>query len=130
MPLSHFPFKSANGQKATAIACILLLLWRGHIHLLQSSFLPTTPLSHSLLPFGAALVAVLWAYEGWHVVSFTAGEFQSPKRDPPQSRSTKIETKIQRKISASFVSSENVLNCAHWRFILRSGSFPFFLSNG
>ncbi|HEX4019717.1 MAG TPA: amino acid permease [Acidobacteriaceae bacterium] len=63
----------------------LLLVWRGHIHLLKSSFRPTTSLSHSLLPFGAALIAVLWAYEGWHVVSFTAGEFRSPRRDLPQS---------------------------------------------
>ncbi len=63
----------------------VLLLWRGHVHLLQASFPPTMPTSHSLLPFGAALVAVLWAYEGWHVVSFTASEFRSAKRDLPQS---------------------------------------------
>jgi APA family basic amino acid/polyamine antiporter len=63
----------------------ILLLWRGHIHLLQTSFSPTMPTWRSLLPFGAALVAVLWAYEGWHVVSFTAGEFRSPKRDLPKS---------------------------------------------
>lgn len=63
----------------------ILLLWRGHIHLLQTSFSPTMPTWHSLLPFGAALVAVLWAYEGWHVVSFTAGEFRSPKQDLPKS---------------------------------------------
>lgn len=112
-----FPL-TAVGQKATAIACILvltaanciglrlgklvqnvstvskllglallflLLLWRGHIHLLKSSFSPTAWVPHSLLPFGVALVAVLWAYEGWHVVSFTAGEFRSAKRDLPQS---------------------------------------------
>ncbi len=63
----------------------ILLLWRGHIHLLQTSFSPTMPTWRSLLPFGAALVAVLWAYEGWHVVSFTAGEFRSPKQDLPKS---------------------------------------------
>jgi APA family basic amino acid/polyamine antiporter len=63
----------------------LLLFWRGHISLLKSSFPPAGPPSHSSLPFGAALVAVLWAYEGWHVVSFTAGEFRSAKRDLPRS---------------------------------------------
>lgn len=63
----------------------LLLLWRGHVHLLQASFPSNMPTSHSLLPFGAALVAVLWAYEGWHVVSFTASEFRSAKRDLPKS---------------------------------------------
>jgi APA family basic amino acid/polyamine antiporter len=64
---------------------LLLLFWRRHIHLLRSSFLPSASFSHSLLPFGAALVAVLWAYEGWHVVSFTAGEFRSARRDLPHS---------------------------------------------
>ncbi len=63
----------------------VLLLWRGHIHLLKSSFYSAKATSHPLLSFGAALVAVLWAYEGWHVVSFTAGEFRSAKMDLPQS---------------------------------------------
>jgi len=38
-----------------------------------------------LVDFGVALIAVLWAYEGWHVVSFTAGEFKSPAHDLPRS---------------------------------------------
>ena len=33
--------------------------------------------------FGTALVAVLWAYEGWHDVSFAAGEMRNPQRDFP-----------------------------------------------
>ena len=37
------------------------------------------------LNFGTALIAVLWSYEGWHVVSFTAGEFRDPRRDLPRS---------------------------------------------
>jgi len=40
-----------------------------------------------ILGIGAALVAVLWAYEGWHVVSFTAAEFRNPRRDLPRSLS-------------------------------------------
>jgi basic amino acid/polyamine antiporter, APA family len=39
----------------------------------------------SALSVGAGLVAILWAYEGWHVVSFTAGEFRNPQRDLPRS---------------------------------------------
>ncbi len=38
-----------------------------------------------LLGIGAALVAVLWAFEGWHMVSFTAAEFRNPTRDLPRS---------------------------------------------
>ena len=41
--------------------------------------------SFSLAGFGTALVAVLWAYEGWHVVSFVAGEMKKPKVDLPRS---------------------------------------------
>jgi len=63
----------------------LLLVWRGHIHLLYSSLMPATSVSHIVVPFGTALIAVLWAYEGWHAVSFAAGEFRSPKRDLPLS---------------------------------------------
>jgi basic amino acid/polyamine antiporter, APA family len=35
--------------------------------------------------FGVALVAVLWAYDGWHFVSFTAGEVKEPSRTLPRS---------------------------------------------
>jgi amino acid transporter len=35
-------------------------------------------------PFGIALVAVLWAYEGWHMVSFAAAEMKNPKKDLPR----------------------------------------------
>jgi basic amino acid/polyamine antiporter, APA family len=34
--------------------------------------------------FGVALVAVLWAYEGWHDVTFIAGEMRFPQRDFPR----------------------------------------------
>ncbi|MBK8595374.1 MAG: amino acid permease [Holophagales bacterium] len=35
--------------------------------------------------FGLALVAVLWAYDGWHFVSFAAGEVKDPSRTIPAS---------------------------------------------
>jgi APA family basic amino acid/polyamine antiporter len=34
--------------------------------------------------FGVALVAVLWAYDGWHFVSFAAGEVKDPSRTLPR----------------------------------------------
>jgi APA family basic amino acid/polyamine antiporter len=36
------------------------------------------------MAFGIALVAVLWAYEGWHDVSFAAGEIRDPQRNFPR----------------------------------------------
>ena len=78
-----------NVSTATKLAGLtllfLLLVWRGHAHLLETSLAPTRSLAESVVPFGTALVAVLWAFEGWHVVSFTAGEFRSPKQDLPVS---------------------------------------------
>ena len=76
----------STASKLVGLALLLLLLvWRGHIHLLQSSLAPVTSISQAIIPFGTALIAVLWAYEGWHAVSFAAGEFRSPKRDLPLS---------------------------------------------
>jgi APA family basic amino acid/polyamine antiporter len=66
-------------------ALFFLLVWRGHLYMLRSSLSPVSPRLHSILPFSTALVAVLWAYEGWHAVSFAAGEFRSPRRDLPVS---------------------------------------------
>ena len=37
-----------------------------------------------LAAIGTALVAVLWAYEGWHFVSFAAGEIREPQRNFPR----------------------------------------------
>ncbi len=74
---------STTAKLAGLALLFLLLVWRGHVALLRSSFLPAAPLAHSVVPFGTALIAVLWAYEGWHAVSFAAGEFRSPVRDLP-----------------------------------------------
>jgi basic amino acid/polyamine antiporter, APA family len=35
--------------------------------------------------FGIALIGVLWAYEGWHMLSYTAGEVKNPSRVLPRS---------------------------------------------
>ncbi len=44
--------------------------------------LPTGPVP--LAAVGVALVAVLWAYEGWHDVSFAAGEIHEPQKNFPR----------------------------------------------
>ena len=60
-----------------------LLLTRGH----AATFAVGWGAAEHAGPFayGVALIAVLWAYEGWHVVSFTASEFRNPQRDLPRS---------------------------------------------
>jgi basic amino acid/polyamine antiporter, APA family len=44
--------------------------------------LPAGPVP--LAAVGVALVAVLWAYEGWHDVSFAAGEIHEPQKNFPR----------------------------------------------
>src|SRR5688572_17878291 len=42
------------------------------------------PGSFSISAFGLALVSVLWAYDGWADLSFTAGEVKDPERNLPR----------------------------------------------
>lgn len=64
---------------------ILLLCIRGSrpIHIFEAATNTGDP-AFSVARFGIALVAVLFAYEGWHVVSFVAGEMKRPQTDLPR----------------------------------------------
>ncbi len=61
-----------------------ILFLRGHFRLLAADLWPQPPLHLHAAQFGIALIAILWAYEGWHMVSFTAGEFKNVQRDLPR----------------------------------------------
>lgn len=66
--------------KISGLAGIIVLLGvRGSrpIRLFNTSA-NTSSSAFSLAGFGIAVVAVLWAYEAWHVVSFVAGEMKRP----------------------------------------------------
>ena len=72
--------------KISGLAGIILLLCIGGsqpIHFFAAPANADGP-AFSLAGFGIALVAVLFAYEGWHVVSFVAGEMKRPQRDLPR----------------------------------------------
>lgn len=69
-------------SKVGGIGLLIVLLFAARKAAPQGVPVPGPPL---LLGIGGALVAVLWAYEGWHMVSFTAGEFRNPARDLPRS---------------------------------------------
>lgn len=66
-------------------AMIALLLAHG----IGKGYLGTALRTHSsaqpALPLVMALIAVLWAFEGWHVVSFAGGEMRNPRRALPVS---------------------------------------------
>jgi basic amino acid/polyamine antiporter, APA family len=63
---------------------ILFLFAHGSRSHLATHFWPSHGVFH-LAPFGIALIGVLWAYDGWHVISFAAGEVKHPTRNIPGS---------------------------------------------
>jgi APA family basic amino acid/polyamine antiporter len=73
-----------NAAKLAGLASIAVLLF-AHAQFSSLAASWHLPVHGGLLAFGIELVAVLWAYEGWHVVSFTGGEFKAPARDLPRS---------------------------------------------
>ena len=45
------------------------------------SYRPASSVTFSWSAVGIAMIAVLWAYEGWHVLTYNAGEVKNPKRN-------------------------------------------------
>jgi len=46
---------------------------------------PAAAASFSLSQFGVAMIACLWAYNGWFAISLVAGEVRNPQRNLPLS---------------------------------------------
>jgi len=71
--------------KLAGLAIIVLsaVLARGVRPLAAPLPLPTPHTTVS--SFGVALIGVLWAYEGWHMLAYTAGEVRDPARVLPRS---------------------------------------------
>jgi APA family basic amino acid/polyamine antiporter len=70
---------------AGLILMVGMLFYRGHVRGIAIPRVSVHAIGGLIVPFGIALVAVLWAFEGWHVVSFAAGEMKNPARDLPRS---------------------------------------------
>ena len=52
----------------------------------EPAFVPVVPpdLATPVVSFGVAMIAVLWAYEGWYFVAYAAGEIKDPQRNLPR----------------------------------------------
>lgn len=71
--------------KVAGLALMTVALFtRGSAGLLREHWWPPAA-GLGWTSFGVALVAVLWAYDGWHFVSFAAGEVKDPSRTLPRS---------------------------------------------
>src|SRR4030088_455675 len=84
--------KSSDLENWTTLAKVLLLLgvcgtllWLGRGYSELPAAMWTEGLSLPLLSkFGLAMIAVLWAYEGWQFVTYCASEVLEPQRDFPR----------------------------------------------
>src|SRR5256885_11741257 len=72
----------------------------------RSTLFPYTTLFRSSLiaPFGVAMVAALWAYDGWIEITYVGGEVKDPERNLPRSivLSTLIGMALYCLVTASF----------------------------
>ena len=77
-----------NGFTALKLAMLAALVMvgatKGSTANLSSSA-PLPALSALVGPLGLALVAVLWAYDGWIEIAYVAGEVKDPQRNIPRS---------------------------------------------
>src|SRR5207245_10473940 len=57
-----------------------------------------------IAPFGVAMVAALWAYDGWIEITYVGGEVKDPERNLPRSivLSTLIGIALYCLVTASF----------------------------
>ena len=70
---------------AGLVLMVTLLYSRGSAALLKVDLFSHAMHHAHWTSFGLAMVAVLWAYDGWHMISFTAGEIRNPARTLPRS---------------------------------------------
>lgn len=88
--INYFGVKIGGGvQIATTIAkvglivmVILIGLFGGSAE--PSNFVTSVPSRGGLAGFIAALVAALWAYDGWNNLNMVAGEVKNPQRNLPR----------------------------------------------
>ncbi len=71
--------------KTGALLLIIVLAFALGLPETGGHYTPAAPPgSFSLMPFGLALVSVLWVYDGWADVSFVGGEVKDPERNLPR----------------------------------------------
>jgi APA family basic amino acid/polyamine antiporter len=69
---------------ATMLAIIVFGLTLGKGNPIDFSLNPSgLTLTHILMGFGVALIAVSWAFDGWNNINYVAGEIKKPQRNLP-----------------------------------------------
>jgi APA family basic amino acid/polyamine antiporter len=78
-----------NWSTAIKVAALLimsavLIVWRPATAAAAAPFWPSSVSTSQLSGMGLAMIGVLWAYEGWQYVTFSAGEAIDPQRTFPR----------------------------------------------
>ena len=76
-----------------AMAGVLFVLGRNY-HTISVALWPARGGGSLASGFGVAMIAVLWAYEGWQFATYNAGEARDPQRDFPRAFLVGIVTLI------------------------------------
>jgi APA family basic amino acid/polyamine antiporter len=87
--LNYFGVKVGGGVQIVVtvikVLCILAIIVVGLTTPVgsMSNFSTSVPAIGGMVGFFAAMVAALWAYDGWNNVAMVAGEIQNPQRNLP-----------------------------------------------
>ena len=69
---------------ALIVMSVVLVVWHREAPAVDPSFWPASVSSSLLSGMGLGMIGVLWAYEGWQYVTFSAGEVIDPQRTFPR----------------------------------------------
>jgi len=69
---------------ALLLMSAVLLVWHAPVPAAAAPFWPASVSSSLLSGMGLGMIGVLWAYEGWQYVTFSAGEAIDPQRTFPR----------------------------------------------
>ena len=82
-----------SGNLANMVLTVAKVAWLVALPLLALVFMPVTPSFTPIVPpdalrplasFGVIMIAVMWTYEGWYYVAFSAGEIKDAARTVPR----------------------------------------------
>jgi APA family basic amino acid/polyamine antiporter len=84
-------FGIRNGNRLQATLTVLKVAALAALPIVALALHPVTPSVSPLVPpiarpaaaFGVVMIAVMWAYEGWYYLPFSAGEVANPRRAVP-----------------------------------------------
>jgi len=92
-----------TGLKVAALAILSAALLLFADHAVSNVAIWPAAISGSLVAgFGTAMIGVLWAYEGWQYVTFSAGETRDPQRTFPRAITTAVIVLIVVYLLANF----------------------------